>query len=156
MPGFSKFSQGPTVLLDTEQSVQGDTVSSSSRSRLVAMSSATQILRDQDIVESATIPVPQGDASPELDRTRNKTVNRKLDIALLPLLSLLYLFNGLDRGNVGNAETQGFTRDIGALPDDLNEAVSLFFVTFVVLQPASAAVGRYLGARHWISIMMGV
>lgn len=38
---------------------------------------------------------------------RNRTVNRKLDFALLPLLSLLYLFNGLDRGNVGNAETQG-------------------------------------------------
>lgn len=38
---------------------------------------------------------------------RNRSVNRKLDLALLPLLSLLYLFNGLDRGNVGNAETQG-------------------------------------------------
>jgi hypothetical protein len=36
-----------------------------------------------------------------------KRVNRKLDVALLPLLSLLYLFNGLDRSNVGNAETQG-------------------------------------------------
>ncbi|KAH7130010.1 major facilitator superfamily domain-containing protein [Dactylonectria estremocensis] len=69
----------------------------------------------------------------------NRALNRKLDVALLPLLSLLYLFNGLDRGNVGNAETQGFTGDIGAEPDDLNKAVSLFFVPFVLLQPASAA-----------------
>ncbi|KAL6408169.1 hypothetical protein AUP68_08018 [Ilyonectria robusta] len=38
---------------------------------------------------------------------QNRALNRKIDIALLPLLSLLYLFNGLDRGNVGNAETQG-------------------------------------------------
>jgi hypothetical protein len=37
----------------------------------------------------------------------SKRVNRKLDTALLPFLSLLYLFNGLDRSNVGNAETQG-------------------------------------------------
>jgi len=37
----------------------------------------------------------------------SKQVNRKMDIALLPFLSLLYLFNGLDRSNVGNAETQG-------------------------------------------------
>ncbi|KAK7421662.1 hypothetical protein QQX98_002129 [Neonectria punicea] len=85
---------------------------------------------------------------------QTRALNRKLDVALLPLLSLLYLFNGLDRGNVGNAETQGFTKDIGAQPDDLNEAVSLFFVTFVVLQPPSAAVGRYVGARHWIPITM--
>ncbi|KNG48956.1 major facilitator superfamily transporter [Stemphylium lycopersici] len=61
----------------------------------------------------------------------SKQVNRKMDIALLPFLSLLYLFNGLDRSNVGNAETQGFTTDIGATPDDLNLAVSLFFITFI-------------------------
>lgn len=36
-----------------------------------------------------------------------RAINRKMDIFLLPFLSLLYLFNGLDRGNVGNAATQG-------------------------------------------------
>jgi hypothetical protein len=41
------------------------------------------------------------------EKMMSKHVNRKMDIALLPLLSLLYLFNGLDRSNVGNAETQG-------------------------------------------------
>lgn len=41
--------------------------------------------------------------------TGNKTwrINLKMDLGLLPLLSLLYLSNGLDRGNVGNAQTQG-------------------------------------------------
>lgn len=34
-------------------------------------------------------------------------VNRKMDFIMLPVLSLLYLFNGLDKSNVGNAETQG-------------------------------------------------
>ncbi|KAG9381241.1 Allantoate transport protein [Pyrenophora tritici-repentis] len=75
------------------------------------------------------------------DKVMTKRVNRKMDIALLPFLSLLYLFNGLDRSNVGNAETQGFTTDIGATSDDLNFAVSVFFITFVLLQPP-------LG-RHW-------
>lgn len=41
------------------------------------------------------------------EKTLSRGLNRKLDIFLLPFLSLLYLFNGLDRGNVGNAETQG-------------------------------------------------
>lgn len=41
------------------------------------------------------------------ERARNRKINQKMDIALLPLLALLYLFNGLDRGNVGNAQTQG-------------------------------------------------
>ena len=44
----------------------------------------------------------------DLDRgVRSRRVNRKIDLALLPFLSALYLFNGLDRSNVGNAETQG-------------------------------------------------
>lgn len=37
----------------------------------------------------------------------SRALNRKLDFILLPSLSLLYLFNGLDRGNIGNAKTQG-------------------------------------------------
>lgn len=48
----------------------------------------------------------------------------------------------------------GFTTDIGATPDDLNLAVSLFFITFVLLQPPSAAVGRWLSAKRWITIIM--
>ena len=41
------------------------------------------------------------------EKAMSRALNRKLDIFLLPFLSLLYLFNGLDRGNVGNAETEG-------------------------------------------------
>ncbi|KAK3332977.1 major facilitator superfamily domain-containing protein [Cercophora scortea] len=88
------------------------------------------------------------------EEKRQRRVNCKIDAALLPLLSLLYLFNGLDRGNIGNAQTQGFTHDIGVEPDDLNFAVSLFFVTFVLLQPFSAAVGQWLGPTRWIPLIM--
>lgn len=47
----------------------------------------------------------------------------------------------------------GFTRDIGAQPSDLNLAVSLFFITFVLFQPPSAALGRWIGPKHWIPFM---
>lgn len=48
----------------------------------------------------------------------------------------------------------GFTKDIGAESDDLNLAVSLFFITFVLFQPPSAAAGRWMGAKNWIPIIM--
>lgn len=54
-----------------------------------------------------TLPGHGNTSSHEDTAARSKALNQKLDVALLPLLSLLYLFNGLDRGNVGNAETQG-------------------------------------------------
>ena len=48
----------------------------------------------------------------------------------------------------------GFTKDIGAQPDDLNLAVSLFFITFVLFQPPSAAIGRWIGANNWVPLIM--
>lgn len=58
-------------------------------------------LREKENVPAGHIPVTQE------EKALSRALNRKLDIYLLPFLSLLYLFNGLDRGNVGNAETQG-------------------------------------------------
>ena len=94
------------------------------------------------------------------ERMMNRKVNRKIDLFILPFLSLMYLFSGLDRGkslvvcsliegNVGNAQTNGFTSDVGIPADALNNAVSLFFVTFVVFQPISAGIGKRVGPKYW-------
>lgn len=67
-----------------------------------------------------------------------------MDVYVLPLLSLLYLMNGLDRSNVGNAavsqlldryrtltddQTVNFTADVGMPATAVNNATSLFFIT---------------------------
>jgi hypothetical protein len=63
----------------------------------------------RDNLESAR-DAPAGHAglsmTPE-EAALSRRVSRKMDISMLPLLSLLYLFNGLDKSNVGNAQTQG-------------------------------------------------
>ncbi|KAK3402421.1 major facilitator superfamily domain-containing protein [Sordaria brevicollis] len=98
----------------------------------------------------------QSRSQPFLSSQTRQRINRKTDVFLLPLLSILYLFNGLDRGNVGNAQTQGFTTDIGCKPGDLNLAISAFWFMFVACQPVSAALGRRWGGRRWIvGIMLG-
>lgn len=79
---------------------------------------------------------------------------RKLDLILLPFLSILFLVNSLDRSNIGNAETAHFTRDAGLDPEDLNDAVAWFFVFFVALQPVGAAAGRKFGMSIWVPSVM--
>lgn len=37
------------------------------------------------------------------DNSRNRKLNRRLDVRILPLCCWLYLLNFLDRGNIGNA-----------------------------------------------------
>lgn len=81
---------------------------------LIPCSTCTRSLKSAavtatNLVESSTMST--GDQPTCLSgEPTSKHVNRKIDIALLPFLSLLYLLNGLDRSNVGNAETQGMSR----------------------------------------------
>ncbi|KAH7135074.1 major facilitator superfamily domain-containing protein [Dendryphion nanum] len=95
------------------------------------------------------LPEPQ-QHDPDLHR---RTV-RKLDYLLLPFLALLFLFNALDKSNIGNAESAHFTRDIGLQKGDLNTAVALFFAFFVALQPVGAALGRRYGMVLWVPSCM--
>ncbi|OCK72836.1 MFS general substrate transporter [Lepidopterella palustris CBS 459.81] len=89
------------------------------------------------------------------DILNNKTV-RKLDLILLPFLALLFLFNSLDKSNIGNAESAHFTSDIGLEKEDLNTAVALFFAFFVTLQPLGAALGRRYGMVIWVPSCMAI
>lgn len=60
------------------------------------------------------------------DSKSSRAINRKMDVALLPFLSVLYLMNGLDRSNIGNAETQGtpsvILQSMRAFPDIRHQA----------------------------------
>lgn len=48
----------------------------------------------------------------------------------------------------------GFAKDIGVTSNDVNDAVSLFFITFVIFQPISAAAGRMIGPKYWMPFLM--
>nr|POF15225.1 high-affinity nicotinic acid transporter [Quercus suber] len=88
----------------------------------------------------------------DLDR---RTV-RRLDTILLPFLALLFLLNSLDKSNIGNAESAGFTDDAGLSENDLNYALAAFFAVFVALQPVGAALGRKYGMARYVPICMSL
>jgi MFS family permease len=87
------------------------------------------------------------------EKAQHRALNRKLDLYMVPFLALIYLFNGLDRSNLGNAQTGGFTSDLGMPASAINTATSLFFATYVPLQPFSAALGKKVGQSYWLGII---
>ena len=91
---------------------------------------------------------------PLSDYQLNRNTVRKLDFILLPFLALLFLLNSMDKANIGNAETAGFTHDAGLSHDDINLSMAFFYVVFVALQPISAALGRKFGMRRWVPACM--
>lgn len=86
----------------------------------------------------------------------NRRTLRKLDFILLPFLALLFLLNSLDKSNIGNAETAGFTHDAGLSAKDLNTSLAFFFAFFVALQPVGAALGRKYGMARWVPACMSL
>ena len=72
------------------------------------------------------------------EKHQSQALNRKFDIFLLPVCVMIYLLNGLDRSNLGNAQTGGFTKDLGIPADTINTATSLFFCTVSLNSPSSA------------------
>lgn len=63
------------------------------------------------------------------EKHRHRALNRKFDLFVLPFCVMVYLLNGLDRSNLGNAQTNGFTTDLGMPATAVNTATSLFFCT---------------------------
>ena len=45
-----------------------------------------------------------------VDHHAERALCRKFDFRLLPVLALMYLFNALDKGNLGNAKTDGLEK----------------------------------------------
>ncbi|KAJ2584416.1 hypothetical protein GGH95_000396, partial [Coemansia sp. RSA 1836] len=59
---------------------------------------SNDLLASETGVNSIAVPA----SGPERDAIV-KRLKLKLDLRLVPYLALLYLFNALDRGNIGNA-----------------------------------------------------
>ncbi|KAH8736147.1 major facilitator superfamily domain-containing protein [Ilyonectria robusta] len=67
------------------------------------------------------------------------SIDRKLlwrvDLYLIPWLSLLYLLSFLDRTNIGNARLAGMEIDLGMSGTDYNMSLTIFFVSYAVFEP---------------------
>ena len=78
---------------------------------------------------------------------------RKVAWRIVPFLCLLYVFNILDRANVGFARL-GMTRDLGLADAVIDWGYGLFYVGYLVFEVPSNLLLRKFGARVWISRIM--
>ncbi|OAG11635.1 retrograde regulation protein 2 [Paraphaeosphaeria sporulosa] len=76
-------------------------------------------------------------------RKKEAALVRKLDTFIAPVMMLLMLISYLDRGNIGFAATQGMTEDINLKGTELNTAVSVFYIFYILAEfPTSIVVKR--------------
>ncbi|KAL9621324.1 MAG: hypothetical protein Q9160_004215 [Pyrenula sp. 1 TL-2023] len=99
---------------------------------------------DKNAIEKDTqIEQAQPDFADADFKRQEKALVRKLDCFIAPVMMLLMLISYLDRGNIGFAATQGMTKDLHLKSTELNTAVSVFYIFYILAElPASLLVKR--------------
>lgn len=77
-------------------------------------------------------------------RRQEARLVRKLDCYVAPVMALLMLISYLDRGNIGFAATQGMAAALGLQRGQLNTAVSVFYVSYILVEFPMALLAKRL------------
>lgn len=78
----------------------------------------------------------------------------KFDLRILPVLAVMYLFNSLDKSNLGNAKTAGLEKTLGLKNNQYNIILSIFFIPYVLTAPFLGILGKKLGPNRVLPCMM--
>ncbi|KAA1474435.1 MFS general substrate transporter [Dentipellis sp. KUC8613] len=112
--------------------------------------------------ERETVPVASEKAASDVVVDRDSVVEtpqeerrliRKLDLRILPIACMMYLFAYLDRSNLGNARLQGLPKDtLGGDPtgkkfDWVNSA---FFFSYILCQVPATVLSKLFQPRIWL------
>lgn len=77
-----------------------------------------------------------------------------LILCVQPVLAVMYLFNSLDKSNLGNAKTAGLADDLNINGQPYNTILSVFFVPYVLTAPFLAILGKKIGPNIVLPAMM--
>ncbi|KAK2803782.1 hypothetical protein FQN51_003012 [Onygenales sp. PD_10] len=88
------------------------------------------------------------------DEQEAKRILRKVDLRLLPCLTVLYLMSFMDRGNIGNARPLGMQRDLGLSGTQWNLCLTIFFFPYCAFEVPSNMILKLLPANLWMSILV--
>ncbi|PGH10725.1 hypothetical protein AJ79_05316 [Helicocarpus griseus UAMH5409] len=79
-----------------------------------------------------------------------KALLRRLDLKLLPPLTLLYLLSFLDRSNVGNARIEGLTEDVNMTGNEYLTGLTLYFIGYVLFEIPCNIILKRTSPRMWL------
>ncbi|KLJ05763.1 hypothetical protein EMPG_10803 [Blastomyces silverae] len=91
---------------------------------------------------------------PDFSHIDEKKVLRKMDLRLIPIMSLLYLLAFLDRGNIGNAKIEGLEADLGLSGSQYNWCLTVFFFPYAFFELPSNLVLTKMRPSVWFPLIM--
>ncbi|KAF9895345.1 hypothetical protein FE257_000249 [Aspergillus nanangensis] len=87
----------------------------------------------------------------DFPQERRKAVLWKIDVRLVPLLALVYLFSFIDRANIGNANIEGLSEDLNLSDSEYNTCLAVFFIPYVLFEvPSNYILNRFKRPSRWM------
>ncbi|KAK2466573.1 hypothetical protein APHAL10511_001435 [Amanita phalloides] len=96
------------------------------------------------------LPLP-----PVLSPEQERKLWRKIDIRLMPILSLMYLLSFMDRGNIGNAKIEGLSTQLDLIGNRYNIALTMYFIPYCIFEcPANLVLKKFRPSKWLPGITM--
>ncbi|KAF8967756.1 MFS general substrate transporter [Flammula alnicola] len=83
-----------------------------------------------------------------------KKLVRKMDLALIPWLSFLYLLSFLDRTSIGNAKLYNLEHDLHMTDNQYLLSLTIFFFSYAIFEVPSNVFLKRLRPSIWLSLLM--
>ncbi|KAJ7700772.1 major facilitator superfamily domain-containing protein [Mycena rosella] len=101
-------------------------------------------------VDSSSVGSDQPIVNSELERT----VWRKLDIWVLPVVTIFYLLSFLDRTNIGNAKVAGLLKDLKMTNQQYSIALTVTYVPYILAELPSNLLLKIVGPNLMLPAML--
>lgn len=106
--------------------------------------------------EPSAINVDMADSAVTESENQKKieaVIRHKFDRRVLPAGIIIFLMGQIDRSNMSNAAVLGMEEDLGLVGSQFNEALSLFFVTYILFEIPANFLCKRMGPRIWLSFI---
>ena len=86
-----------------------------------------------------------------------KKATWKMDIVIMPIITIMYIMNYLDRQNIASARLADIEEDLGLSETDYKTSVSILFVGYILMQvPSNMIAGKIKYPGVYICSAMAV
>ncbi|KAE8227342.1 hypothetical protein CF319_g169 [Tilletia indica] len=104
--------------------------------------------RDESLKGGLDSPVEASEDGSLYTRAEEKQVMRKIDLAIVPIFTLMYLLSFLDRTNIGAAKIEGLVKALGIT--DYNNILTIFFVGYVIAEIPANIILKKTSPPLWL------
>ncbi|EXA33440.1 hypothetical protein FOVG_15503 [Fusarium oxysporum f. sp. pisi HDV247] len=75
-----------------------------------------------------------GQPAPSVDEALESKLRWKMDLRILPTVTIIYLLCFIDRANIGNAKIAGLEADLKMQGYDFNVSLSIFYISYILFE----------------------